>query len=51
VAVGLENVASGDIINHGYFDRIFDDHAHMDMGDIYIPYIFFLILLSTVFAV
>ena len=42
---GLKNVASGDIISHGYFDRIFDDHAHMDMGDIYIPYVFFLILL------
>jgi hypothetical protein len=50
VAVGLKNVASGDIINHGYFDRIFDDHAHLDMGDIYIPYIFFLVLLSTAFA-
>jgi len=46
VAVGLENVSSGDIISHGYFDRIFDDHAHIDMGDIYIPYIFFLILLA-----
>jgi len=45
VAVGVENVASGDIISHGYFDRIFDDHAHIDMGDIFIPYLFFLILL------
>ncbi len=50
VAVGLDNVASGDIINHGYFDRIFDDHAHLDMGDIYMPYVFFLILLSTALA-
>jgi len=50
VAVGLDNVASGDIVNHGYFDRIFDDHAHIDMGDIYVPYLFFLLLLSTAFA-
>jgi len=50
VAVGIQNVASGDIISHGYFDRIFDDHQHLDMGDIYIPYIFFIILLVTVFA-
>jgi hypothetical protein len=50
VAVGLENVASGDIISHGYFDRIFDDQAHIDMGDIYIPYLFFLILLTTACA-
>ena len=41
VAVGLKNVASGDIISHGYFDRIFDDHAHIDMGDIYILIYFF----------
>ena len=50
ITVGMDNVASGDIINHGYFDRIFDDHAHMDMGDIYMPYVFFLILLSTALA-
>jgi hypothetical protein len=47
VAVGLNTVASGDIISHGYFDRIFDDHADIDMGDIYIPYMFFLLLLTT----
>lgn len=46
VAVGLSNVASGDIISHGYFDRIFDDQAHIDMGDVYIPYFFFIILLT-----
>lgn len=50
VAVGLENVASGDIISHGFFDRIFDDHAHIDMGDIYLPYIFFLVLLAATCA-
>jgi len=50
VAVGINNVASGDIISHGYFDRIFDDHANIDMGDIYIPYIFFLVLLATICA-
>jgi len=50
VAVGLQNVASGDIISHGYFDRIFDDHSNLDMGDIYIPYVFFLVLLATFFA-
>jgi len=48
VAVGLEKAASGDLISHGYFDRIFNDHAHMDMGDIYIPYVFFLILLTSI---
>ena len=50
VAVGVENVASGDIISHGYFDRIFYDHAHIDMGDIFIPYLFFLILLCATFG-
>ena len=50
VAVGLENVASGDIINHGYFDRVFNDHTNLDMGDIYIPYIFFLALVCTAFG-
>jgi len=50
VAVGLENVASGDIISHGYFDRLFDDHTHLNMGDIYIPYVFFLLILATVCA-
>ena len=50
VAVGLENVASGDIISHGYFDRVFDDQGQIDLGDIFIPYIFFLLLLSTVCA-
>ena len=50
VSVGAQNVASGDIISHGYFDRLFDDHAHIDMGDIYLPYIFFLILVCSVFA-
>ena len=47
VAVGLDNVASGDIISHGYFDRIFDDQGNIDMGDIFVPYVFFLILLAT----
>ena len=50
IAVGLSNVASGDIVNHGFFDRIFNDHIHLDMGDIYIPYMFFLILLVATFA-
>jgi hypothetical protein len=50
VAVGLQNAASGDIISHGYFDRIFDDQEHLDMGDIYIPYIFFLVLLCATCA-
>jgi len=50
VAVGVENIASGDIISHGYFDRIFYDHRHIDMGDIFIPYIFFLILLCASFG-
>jgi hypothetical protein len=47
VAVGLENAVSGDLISHGYFDRLFDDHANIDMGDIYVPYVFFLVLLAT----
>ncbi|MBF0571894.1 MAG: hypothetical protein HQL12_08515 [Candidatus Omnitrophica bacterium] len=50
VAVSFNNVASGDIISHGFFDRIFDDHENMDLGDIYMPYIFYLILLTTVLA-
>ena len=50
LAVSLDNVMSGDIISHGYFDRIFDDHAHLDLGDIYIPYLFFLILVTTIAA-
>jgi len=50
IAVGLDNVASGDIISHGYFDRILDNHTHLDMGDIYLPYVFFLILLTSTFA-
>jgi len=50
VAVGAENAASGDIISHGYFDRLFYDHTHIDMGDIFIPYLFFLILLCATFG-
>lgn len=50
LAVGLSNVASGDIISHGYFDRVFNDHRNLDMGDIFIPYVFFLILMIATFA-
>jgi len=50
IAVGLLNVASGDIINHGFFDRVFSDHPHLDMGDIYIPYVFFIVLLAATFG-
>jgi hypothetical protein len=48
VSVGLDNVTSGDIISHGYFDRLFDDHKNINMGDIYIPFIFFLVLLVSI---
>ena len=48
VAVAVDNAASADIISHGYFDRLFDDHAHIDMGDVYMPYIFFLLLLTAI---
>ncbi|MBF0504942.1 MAG: hypothetical protein HQL14_07565 [Candidatus Omnitrophica bacterium] len=50
VAVGLDSIASGDLVNHGYFDRLFSDHPHLLMGDIFIPYLFFVILLSTTLA-
>ncbi len=50
VAVGLENAASGDLVSHGYFDRVFDDHANIDMGDIFVPYVFFLLLLTAILA-
>ncbi|MBF0510858.1 MAG: hypothetical protein HQL13_00850 [Candidatus Omnitrophica bacterium] len=48
VTVSMEHVKSGDFISHGFFDRLFADHAHLDMGDIYLPFIFFLILLVTI---
>ena len=50
VAVGLENTVSGDIINHGFFDRIFAEHANVDLGDFFIPHLFFIILFCSFFS-
>jgi len=50
VAVGLEDVATGDLVNHGFIDHLFNDHKYLDMGDIFMPYIFFIILLIVTFA-
>ncbi len=47
VAVGLTNVASGDIINNGSFDRLFVSHHLIGLGEVYIPHIFFLLLLCS----
>ncbi|MDE2010134.1 MAG: hypothetical protein KGJ09_08665 [Candidatus Omnitrophica bacterium] len=47
VTVGSQGIASGDLVSHGYFDRLFDDQRHLDMGDIYVPYVLFLLLLVT----
>ncbi|MDE2027917.1 MAG: hypothetical protein KGK03_05545 [Candidatus Omnitrophica bacterium] len=48
VTVGAQATESGDLVSHGYFDRLFDDQAHLDMGDIFIPYVFFLVLLISI---
>ncbi len=50
IAVSLSSVASGDFVNHGFIDHLFNDHKILDMGDIYIPFIFFLLLLTATMA-
>lgn len=45
VAVGIDNVANGDIINNGSFDKVFSNTSLLSMGDFYIPYFFFVLLL------
>ena len=50
ISVGLNNVASGDLVNHGFVDHLFNNHKYLDMGDIYLPYIFFALLLTVTFA-
>ncbi len=50
VAVSIKNVASGDIVNHGFFDRIFSSHSLMTLADFFIPIVFFSILLCVSIA-
>lgn len=45
VAVSISNVTSGDIINNGSFDKTFEAMPIVNMGDFYIPHLFFIFLL------
>jgi len=50
VAVALSNVESGDLINHGFSDHLFGNHQLLDMGDIFLPNLFFILLLVATMA-
>ncbi len=45
VSVGVGSIVSGDLISHGYFEKLFTGQSGLMLGQIFIPHIFFICLL------